>query len=196
MHPNLKPHQPTADEWAELEAAGARQGVPLAVVRSLYSRIIRDPSGCWFVAPVRSDTIFVARRPDIRWGATRMSTYRLTYLIANGPAPLGMVICHRCDVPACVNPAHLFAGTQAENIQDAARKGRLWPQVVARPTHCHRGHEFTPENTVVVPTGRNCLACRRENGRARKARYYQRHRDRINTQKRLARAQRNEASTP
>lgn len=39
--------------------------------------------------------------------------------------PRELVICHQCDNPPCMNPAHLFVGTQADNLRDASQKGRL-----------------------------------------------------------------------
>lgn len=50
--------------------------------------------------------------------------YRVAYRLLVGPIPPGLSLCHRCDQPLCINPAHLFLGTQADNVADMWRKGR------------------------------------------------------------------------
>ena len=57
-------------------------------------------------------------------GAKQVLAHRLSYQIHKGPIPDGMVVMHKCDNPRCVNPDHLEAGTQSQNIKDAFSRGR------------------------------------------------------------------------
>ena len=53
-----------------------------------------------------------------------VSAHRFSWERVNGPLPVGVHVLHKCDVSACVNPDHLFIGSNADNVKDAIKKGR------------------------------------------------------------------------
>lgn len=57
-------------------------------------------------------------------GGKTIRAHRVAWAEKNGPIPDGLIICHKCDVPGCINVAHLFLGTKRDNAYDMIAKGR------------------------------------------------------------------------
>jgi hypothetical protein len=122
-------------------------------------------SGCWLWLCKVS---LGYGRAKVR-GRYRMA-HRLAYEACVGPIPPGMLVCHRCDNPACCNPDHLFLGTHDDNMLDMALKHRAGRRKLSdadiRQIRAQRGFlslnflarwfGVTPGAICNIHAGRNC----------------------------------------
>jgi hypothetical protein len=81
---------------------------------------VEKTDGCWLWTAAKDRLGY----GYFKWDGKQGKAYRYSWTLHNGPIPTGMCVLHRCDTPSCVNPAHLFLGTQADNVRDMDAKGR------------------------------------------------------------------------
>lgn len=86
-----------------------------------WDMVIKQDSGCWE---------WTGRIKPRGYGAISIDgkeylAHRAAWIITNGFIPKGFYVCHHCDNRKCINPDHLFIGTQRDNVQDCISKGRF-----------------------------------------------------------------------
>ncbi|MFZ9715826.1 MAG: HNH endonuclease signature motif containing protein [Ilumatobacteraceae bacterium] len=135
----------------------------------LLSKVVKTDS-CWLWGGALTSHGY----GSIKFLQRRWGTHRLSYTVFKGSIPDGLMVCHSCDVRACVNPDHLWLGTNLDNQRDSESKGRAhWqnchPSQMPR-THCFRGHDYSVVGfyAKVRSSGRlkrSCKECNRIDAR-------------------------------
>lgn len=88
--------------------------------RRLLKRISIKPNGCWWW----TGSAVTGGYGNMSYKRQSLYTHRASWIVHNGPIPKGLSVLHRCDNRLCINPEHLYLGTQADNIADMHAKGR------------------------------------------------------------------------
>lgn len=139
-----------------------RSGDAKPIEQRLQENSVLTESGCIEWTKCRDKDGYGRITVGSRTDSSRrtMQVHVLAWTHINGSVPEGMLVCHTCDNPPCLELSHLFLGTNADNMRDMSEKGRGRGQ---SKTECLRGHEYTPENTLIKPNGtRACRQCGNE----------------------------------
>lgn len=123
-------------KWSAAHRATVQENRAEAAVDRFHRSYMPEPnSGCWLWDG--NNTVRDYGRFQY-CGRAIMATH-MSLMLAGRPVPKGMLACHHCDNPACVNPEHLFVGTYRDNMRDAAHQGRLKPPPLPEPHQRARG---------------------------------------------------------
>ena len=101
------------------------------------SKVVKAESGCWLWQGAKNQYGYGLATYE---GKKNQTAHRLSYRIHKGEIQPGLLALHTCDTPACVNPEHLFLGSNKDNMDDCRAKGRVG----------RTGAKFTPEDVIAI----------------------------------------------
>lgn len=129
-----------------------------------WTKVADGPDGCWEWRGALSKGGY----GNFEYKGSTWRAHRLSYVWLIGEIPAGLTLDHLCGHTWCVNPYHLDPVPASVN----ALRGNSPTVLISKGTACSWGHEYTPENTYMVPgyNRRVCRTCRRGQSRARRLR--------------------------
>jgi len=127
--------------------------------QTLFERLERNcipepNSGCWLWtgAVDHSGHGVITIWNDDYTESVTTSPHRVAWQLHCGPIPEGQQVLHKCDVPSCINPGHLWLGFHADNMADMAAKGRANG---FKPGSKHRRSKLTEEQVCEIRTSKD-----------------------------------------
>lgn len=102
------------------QCANCRAEVP-ALLRFMAKVEVTYGGGCWLWHGAKASGGY----GSFWYKGKNVPAHKYAYQAFKGRVPKGLYVCHSCDVPNCVKPAHLWPGTPADNTHDGVRKGRI-----------------------------------------------------------------------
>lgn len=127
-----------------------------ALATIIEQRSVAIPfSGCWIWTGALSNGYGAMSH-----NGKLIRAHRASFIAHNPDKPTPLLVCHDCDVKACVNPAHLYSGDHFTNRADVvARSG--WTNSFGRRNHCSAGHQYSEGSYFVKSDGaRVCIECK------------------------------------
>ena len=102
------------------------------IIEMFYDFATKQPNGCWEWTRGKRGSGYGA--VEVVPGRGSIAANRASWILTHGSIPDGMQVLHTCDNRPCVNPDHLFLGTNYDNVQDKVSKGRQW-KPIGRKNH-------------------------------------------------------------
>ena len=90
----------------------------------ILDNITVDNNGCWLMKPYKGCKGYAKVQWTEKGKIKKVRAHRYSYQAFKGEIPDGLQVCHSCDIRNCVNPEHLWLGTNQDNVNDMVKKGR------------------------------------------------------------------------